>query len=889
MAWLTELRARMRALRLAMFDREGAERDLNDEIALHIDLETEKNIREGMSPTEARRRALVAFGGIENTRELHRDGRGTRWWHDFTSDWRFTIRTLVRAPVFAVTAIATLGLGIGATTAIFSVVNRVVLQPLAFRDPDRLVMMWEENPDKGWKQQTVAPANYFDWRDQLQSLESSAAIMSYTSAMTLTGEGEPRQVTRANVTGSFFQTLGVRPLLGRAFQEEETWAGREQVAMLSYDLWRQQFGARRDIVGKRITLNGRSIEVIGVAPQLVQYPELSADIFASTSFTADARAQVSFRRAHYLRVIGRLKSDVSIESANAELRTLMSRLEKDYPATNVHMSAGMTPLKLFLVGDTSRQLLIMLSAVGVLLLIAFANVANLMLVQSVARQRELVMRLALGAGVGRLARQATTEGLVISIAGAVAGITLGWAGLRAVSAMQPAGMLPSGSISLQWTEIAFALAIAAVAGLLFAIGPSLRIARNAPANVLRTVGRFSTHSVASRLWGGSVVVSQVSLAVLLTMAAGLLVKSYWQLKRVDAGFNADGVATMALSSPGSKYDTVEKLLNFYAELVERARSIPGVQSAALVSSLPGTLEPWSSDFSVAGREPLPTGSQVVHREISEDYQHVMGNRLLSGRLFTAADRAGAPPVVLINEALARQFFPNENPVGLRVSFDRIPDSTSIWRTIVGVVGSERQASPATAPKPEFIAPYTQHLRTTMTLVVRSNGDPESLTPSLRATARDLDRNLAIASIRTMQDVRQQSVGRERFLTSILLAFAIVGLLLAMVGVYGVMAQISRQRMREMGIRIALGGTASGVRWLLVSHGLSLTLGGLAIGIAIAAVSTRMLKGLLFEVPPLDAATFVAVPLCLCAAAAFASWLPAWRASRVDPCVTLRSE
>ncbi|MBC8088384.1 MAG: ABC transporter permease [Phycisphaerae bacterium] len=889
MNWVSEGIARMRALRREMFDRSATEGDLDDEIRLHIDLETDKHIRLGHTPGEARRLALVAFGGIEVAKESHRDGRGVRWWHDLTSDARHALRTLVRAPVFAITATLTIGLGIGATTAIFAVVNDVVLQPLAFQAPERLVMLWEENPDKGWKQQTVAPANYFDWREQLKSLESSAAVLLYPNAMTLTGDGEPRQVTRANVTGGFFQTLGVKPLIGRSFREEETWQRSEQVVMLSYELWRDQFNSSPDIVGKRIELSGQNIEVVGVVPQSAKYPGLSPDIWASTSFALDARAQISFRRAHYLRVIGRLRSGVSIEAANSELRALMLRLEQDYPATNVHMTAAMTPLKEFLVGNTSRQLFILLAAVVVLLLIACANVTNLVLVQTAGRQRELAMRLALGASRSRLARQSMTESVVLAFVGGFTGLALGWAGMRAMAALQPVGMLPDGSISMNWGEVVFALALACLAGLLFGVVPSIRNARRAPADVLRAGGRASSHGPGARIWGGGLVVAEVSLAVLLTLGAGLLVKSYWQLQRVDPGFNPNGVITMALSAPGARYNTGEKLINFYGELVDRTRGLPGVEAVAAVSSLPATLEPWSSDFAVAGRPALPSGSQVVHREVSEDYHRVMGIKLVSGRVFTAADRAGAPMVVLINDVLARQYFPNENPVGLRITFDRIPDSTSVWRTIVGVVGSERQASPTMPARPEFTAPFAQMLRNTMTLVVRTTGNPEALAPSMRQTVRELDSSLAIASLRTMHDVRAESVGRERFLTTILLAFAFVGFALALIGVYGVMAQLARGRTREMGIRLALGAPVAGVQWLLVRYGLSLTACGLVIGIAAAVFSTRALKAMLFQVAPLDFATFVSVPILLCLAAAIASWLPARRAARVDPSVTLRSE
>lgn len=889
MSWFSEMKARMSALRNAMLDRSATERDLDDEIRLHIDLETEKNIREGHSPAEARRLALVAFGGVEQAKESHRDGRYVRWFHDLTSDTRFALRTLLRTPAFAATAIITIGLGIGATTAIMSVVNAVVLRPLPFSAPGQLVMLWEENPDKDWKLQTAAPANFLDWKEQLKSLESAAAIFDFALTSTLNGEGEPRQLNRANVTGNFFSTLGVKPLIGRAFREEETWRGGPPVVMLSHGFWSDQFGGRNDIVGKQIQLDGQSVEVVGVLPPSFRYPGVDAEIWTPTAFPQANRQRVSFRRAHYLRVVGRLKAGVPLATANAEIRTLMQRLEKDYPETNTHMTAGMTPLKEFLVGNTSRQLFILLSAVVVLLLIACANVANLLLVQAGSRQRELAVRLALGAGRGRIARQSMTESVVLSVVGGVFGLGIGWLGMKTLASLQPPGMLPVGSIAMHSTEVLFALALSAGSGLLFGVVPSLFNSRSGPSEVLKSGGRGTSSGRSARRWGAALVVSEVSLAVLLTLGAGLLVKSYWQLQNVDPGFNPAGVATMTLALPGTRYDSTRKVLNFYDQLIERAEGMPGVVSAAVTSSLPATLESWSSDFSVQGRPPMPAGSQVIHREISANYAKVMGVKLLAGRNLSATDRDNSPTVVLINDALARKYFPSEDPVGKVISFDRIPDSTSFFRTIVGVIGNERQASPAAPSRPEFYAPVHQDPRSGMTLVVRTTGDPAALAPGLRRIVAELDNRLAISSMRTMQEVRAESVGKERFLTTILLSFAVVGLVLAIVGVYGVMAQLARGRTREMGIRIALGAPVAGVQWLLVRYGLALTAGGLAVGIGAAAISTRTLKALLFQVAPLDAATFISVPLALCAAAVVASWLPARRAARVDPSVTLRAE
>lgn len=884
-----DLKQRLAALRLATLNRSAAERDLDDEIRLHLDFETEKNIQAGHAPDEARRLALVAFGGVDVVKEAHRDGRGVRWFHELLSDSQFALRMLRRTPAFAVTAILTLGLGIGATTAIFSVVNAVVLRPLPFASPNLLVMMWEENPDRNWKLQTAAPANYMDWRDQLKSIESSGAIIDFVSSTTLTGEGEPRRVSRVQVTGGFFSTLGIQAAVGRTFREEETWDVGSRRVMLSYDMWVNQFGSRRDVVGRNIVLGDLKFEVIGVLPSSFRYPGVEADFWAPSAFPTANRTRVSFRRAHYIRPIGRMRDGVTVETVNSELRTVMSRLEKQYPETNVHMSAGATPLQEFLVGDTRRPLFVLLAAVSVLLLISCANVGNLLLLQAGARQRELVMRLALGASRARLIQQAITESVTLSVIGGLAGLAIGWMGVRVLASLQPPKLLPANSIALHGGEVVFAILLSALTGLLFGVAPALWNSRRIPSEALKDGGRAGSASRSVRRWSGLMVIAEVSMAVLLTVGAGLLVRSYWQLQRADIGFNPNGVMTMSLSLAPVRYDSARKFIQFYDELLTRTRAIPGVTSAAAISSLPATSSSWSSDFSVAGRAADQFGTEVVHREMYGDYTKVMQIKVLSGRTFTDVDYSASERVVLINEALARQFFANEDPIGKRVAFDRVPDSTSVWRTIVGVIGNERQAGVALRPRPEFIVPFAQDVQASMTVVVRTSLDPATLAPVLRREVNEIDPLLAISSLRTMQDVRLESVSRERFLTVLLLAFSLVGLVLAVVGVYGVMAQTARGRTREMGIRLALGAPARGVQWLIVRYGLRLTTIGLGIGLAAAFVSSRALKALLYEITPLDVPTFVMVPVLLTIAAVLASWVPAWRASRVDAAITLRAE
>src|SRR5690348_9922382 len=459
------LTAKLRAL----LRRRTAEHDLDDEIRFHIELETEKNIAFGLSPDEARRRALVAFGGVERYKEAHRDVRGARWIEEIGADVRFTLRALHRGPALATAAIITLALGVGANTAIFSAVNAVILRPLPFPAPDRLVMLWEQNPDRGWFQNVVAPANYLDWREQVAAFSDAAAYIDGTGTLTLTGHGDPHVVTAQSVTGNFFSVLGVRPELGRTFRDAETWnTGATRIGVISDRLWRQQLGGDPRIIGQTIQLDGRALQVVGVMPPSFGYPREELDVWLPMRWSPTDRTQVFFRRAHNLRVVARLRRGVSLERANVELQTVVHRLQRQYPETNTHMGAGMTPLHEFLVGDTRLPLLVLLGAVSLLLLIACANVGNLLLVRAAGREREAALRLALGARRGRLVRQALTESLVLSALGGVAGLALGWWGTHALVALQlPAGMLPVRDVSVSWDVLAYVLAITTASGLLF--------------------------------------------------------------------------------------------------------------------------------------------------------------------------------------------------------------------------------------------------------------------------------------------------------------------------------------------------------------------------------------------------------------------------------------
>lgn len=873
----------------AALRRRAADRELDEEIRFHLEHEQEKNVGAGMSDSDAWRRAYVSFGGVQQVREAHREVRGLPWFADLRGDARVALRALARRPALAGAAVITLALGIGANTAIFSAVDAVILRPLPFPAPDRLVMLGENNPEKNWHMETAAGANYLDWREQVGAFQDIAAYSGGTGHATLTGTGDPQLLTIAAVTGNFFTVLGGRARLGRGFVFDETWDTTRATVVLSDHAWRTHFGADPGIVGRSIRLDGKQTQVLGVMAPGFTFPSSSVDVWVTQGWDRASRAKIFFRRAHWLRAIARLKPGVSLDEANAQFQVVVRRLQLQYPVTNRVMGAGMVPLHTYLVGDTRTALLVLLAASGLLLLIACANVGNLMLVHANGRAPEVALRLALGAGPWRLTRQVLTESLVLSSLGGAAGLALAWLGTRTIALLAPAGTVPGTGIHLDWPVLVYTLAVTTASGILFGIAPALWSSRRAPGDALKEGGRGPHEGRRMRRWGEALAVAEIALALMLTSGAGLLVRSLWRLAHVPPGFDSHGVLAVGFELPQARYDTTPKINAFDDALIARARALRGVTDAAIISHLPLTGSEWTSDFSIAGRRPDEFGSEVAHREVGPDYFHTMREPLRAGRTFTAADREGSLRVVLINDVLAQRFFPGQNPVGQRLAFDKVPDSTSVWRTIVGVVGSEHQTSLDAEPKIEIFTPQAQDASSDVFLMVRSPGDPIALAPQIRSILHDIDPQQAIVETHTLDDIVATSMARARFLTTLLLVFATVGLALAVVGVYGVMAQLAQRRTREMGIRLALGAPARAVRWLIVRHALGMVVPGLVIGTVAALLATRALRSVLYHVAPSDPLTFVAVPLALALGALVASWLPAAQASRADPAQALHVE
>lgn len=865
-----------------------ADQDLNDEIRSHIEMETTKNVAEGFAPDEARRLALAAFGGRDSALEAHRDARGGRWIPDVARDTRFALRTLRNNPLLTITAVVTLAVGIGANTAIFSTLHAVVLRPLPYADPDRLVMLYETNPRFGWTQAEAAPANYFDWREQVKAFDDVAAFQMFGTSTVLSHDGEAQVLSELFITGNFFDVLGTPPALGRSFTFDETWDTGERIAMISHRLWSTRFGSDSTLVGRTITLGGYPVRVVGVTPSTFVLPGFEVDVWRPFAVARESAQRVSFRRAHWWRPVARLKPGVSAKQADVELQVVVQRLQREHPVTNTQMGAGMMPVQQFLVGDTRQSLFLLQAAVGLLLLIACANVGNLLLVRAADRERESVVRLALGAGRGRLVRQALSESLVLSALGGAWGIALGWAGTRMLEAMQPAGMLPVGDIGLNVSVLLFVLGVSVTSGLLFGIGPALWAGRRAPAEVLKEGGR-GTSRTRLRRWSHALAVAEVAIALVLLSGAGLLVRSWLRVQSIDPGFASDGILTMSVSLPNGVFDTQAKRDAFYAAAIERLQSIPGVERAATVSRLPMSESGWSSGFSVAGRPPEPAEAQVVHREISSGYHAVLGVPVTRGRAFTEADNPSAPAVVLINDALAKKYFANEDPIGKRISFDRIPDSTSYWRTVVGVVADERQEGLEAESRPEVFAPVVQDENGSRTFVIRTTVPPTSIISAARSALTGIDRGVAVNRVRQMTEIRDAAMARRKFVMTLVLTFAGAGLLLALVGVYGVMAQLARGRRREIGIRVALGAPLTDIRGMVVRRSLGLAASGVVLGLVASMAASGAIRSLLYDVSPVDPLTLSIVGALLTGAAVAASVPTAWRASRVNPTETLRAE
>jgi putative ABC transport system permease protein len=800
-------------------------------------------------------------------------------------DVRYGLRTISRNPGFAIVAVIVLGLGIGANTAIFSAVNAVLLQPLPVRDEKSLVMLWEKNPEKGWYKETSAPANMLDWKEGVESFADVAASAGEGSG-TLTGQGEAVLLRASTVTGNFFDVIGVRAAIGRTFVDEETWNNAERVVILSDGTWRSRFGGDRSVVGKVITIDGSSWEVIGVMPPGFSFPTRSIDVWVPVRWDPAWKAQAFFRRAHWIRPIARLERGATLETANAQLQVVVDRLSKEYPATNRVMGAGMTPLHEFAVGDRRASLLILFGSVGLLLLLACANVGNLMLVRATGRRREMAVRAALGAGRARLARQMLTESVLLSLCGGVLGTGIGIAGLGLLSRVRPAALADTDWTGFDWVVLGYTTAITLGAALLFGLLPALR-SGTAVGETLKDGSRTGTAGRKTLRAGNLLVVGEVALALMLVTGAGLLIRSYVALRQVDPGFRFENGTVLRMDLPGPAYPETADVLAFYDQLEERLQALPGVEAVTMTDALPLTGRGYTTDYIAQGRPPGAYGTEVAHRRARPGYFEAMHVPILRGRALTEADREDTEPVVVINRVLADAYFPNEDPIGQRIAFEKEPNAESTWWRIVGVSGNELQQGIGQPPQAEVYGTPRQESTSSLNIIVFTRGEVPGLVAGLRNAVAAIDANLPTSRIRRFEDVYRESLARDRFMLLLLATFAAVALLLAAVGVYGVGSQAARRRTQEIGIRVAIGARAGQVMLLVIRQAAGLALTGIIAGEILALALARVMGSVLFGIKPHDAVTFVAVPIVLALAAMIATWLPARRAVRIDPVMALR--
>jgi putative ABC transport system permease protein len=801
------------------------------------------------------------------------------------SDTRYALRNLWRRPGFTLIAVVTLALGIGANTAIFSTIHALLLKPLPFPELDRVVAIWDKLPSRGVTRNEVSVANYLDWQSQTQSFEQLALYRWWNA--NLTGIDPPERIQGFLVTANFFDALGMKPIMGRNFLAEENQPGKDAVAIITYSLWQRRFGGDPNILNKTITINGIVRTVVGVMPENFNFPK-GAEIYSPLPMTPELMKN---RINHSYYVFGRLKPGASIESSQAEIDNVTARLEQQYPDSNTGWGATVFPI----VADTVRlydtALWVMMAAVGFVLLIACANVANLMLARASGRQREIALRAALGASRWRIVRQLLTESVIVALVGGALGTLVGFWGIDALRAANPgeAAKFAPGwyQLGINFPVLLFTLGLSLFSGIVFGLAPALQASKPNLNDSLKEGSRQtsgSTHRLRS-----SLIVFEVALSLVLLVGAGLLVRSFLSLLKTDPGFNPDNVLTMKLVLPFVKYKEESQRVVFYQDLVQRVRSHPGVESAAFVNYLPLGGANSSDAYLVEGLPEPPPGQEYVgrYRVATPDYFRTMGISLIRGRGFTDADKAGAPPVVIVNETLARRHWPGEDAVGKRIRFYGPPERAS-WREIVGVIRDVKHELNIPV-EPEYYLPHAQDPWGAMTLVARTSVDPASLAPALRQQVWAMDKDQPVFEVMTMQEVRSSSVAIYSTSSVMLGIFAGVALFLASVGIYGVMAFAVTQRTQEIGIRMALGARSAHVLKLVVKHGMKLALLGIVIGLAGSWAITRFMEKLLVGVQPTDLLTFSLVSLCLLFAAFVACYLPARRATKVDPLVALRHE
>src|SRR2546423_1524163 len=878
------------------------ETEIVEELSQHLEEEYERMLSRGASEDQAHQKALEQL----NTPDLLRrefenvdcpvskqpvasGAQGSiNFFADVLQDARYALRMLGKNPAFTSIAIIALALGIGANSAIFSVVNAVLLRPLPFKHPEQLVMVWENAAHLGFPRNTPSPANFLDWQKQAQSFAGMAAMAE--RSFNLTGVGEPERLEGRRVSANLFDLLGVPPLLGRAFVPADDNPG-SHVLLLSCSLWQRRFGSDQSVIGRAITLNGKSYTVVGVMPPLVQLPGYENrhdQLWVPIAFPPDEAAQ---RGNHFLEVIARTKPGITLKQAQAEMETISARLAQQYPDYNTRIGAVVIPLHEQVVGDIKPALLVLLGAVGFVLLIACANVANLLLARAAVRQKEIAVRLALGANQSRLIRQFLTESVLLAMFGAGLGLLLAFLGLRALRTFIPASISQVETINIDARVLIFTALVAVMTGIAFGLAPAVQGSHLNLNDTLKEGGRDSAGGSKGNRARSLLVIGEVAVSFVLLIGAGLLINSFFHLRNLDPGFRADHLLTMKVDLSEGKYPDRERRAAFFDEVMRRVRELPGVQSAAVADNLPLTFNGNSMTIGVEGVTDPPPGQRpdVIFRAIGPGYFNTMAIPIVGGRDFTDQDKADSKDVVVISEKTAQHFWPGQDPIGKRLK-PGSSTSKSEWREVIGILKEVRQKDLIAPPKMQMYFSYRQPKEIAANpLLVHTTIAPMSLAGSVRNAIWSVDKDQTVAQIDTMDHIVTEAVARQRFSMVLLGVFAALALLLASVGIYGVMSYSVAQRTREIGIRMALGAGRADVLQMTVGQGLKLVGAGMILGLGAAFLLTRVMATLLYGISATDPITFIGISVVLLAVAILASYVPALRATKIDPMLALRAQ
>jgi putative ABC transport system permease protein len=866
-----------------MFRRKRKASDFGAEIEAHLRLETERLREQGLSEADARAAARRPFGNVTQAQEHFYESGRWLWWDYLWQDIRFGLRILAKNPVFTSIAVLTLALGIGANTAMFSVIEAVLLRPLSYSNADQLVRVastWERGGIT--TPYSSSPPDFFDWRDQNRSFSSMFAY--HTSERALTGHGEAKRVRLMVTTEGIFPTLQAHPILGRGFVAEENRRGADHVAILGYGLWQAEFGGLPDALGKKIELDSEPYTIIGVMPRDFRFPLQGSDAYIPIGFDDKVMTQ---RGAHYLSVLGRLKPGVSLSQANEDLAVIMAELRRLYPDKDGKWGVRAERWSRALVGDVRPALLVLLGAVGLVALIACANVSNLLLARATMRQRELAMRRALGAGRWRLVYQILTEGLMLAIFAGAASLLLAHWALQAIVSFGPRDIPRLASAGLNTAVLTFTLGVSVMSALLFALIPALRSSRAGVSNLLKISGSSSREAGRAR---SALLVGEVALSMMLLAGAGLLVRSFVGLRSLSPGFDPEGVLTLDVSVPDAHYKNSLALENYWDQALAKVRSLPGVTSVDAATPLPLSGDDFSSSFSVEGRSVLEKDEPSAElRWATPNYFRDLGIPLRQGRTFTDADRLGGVRVLLISETAAHMFFPSGDAIGQKLRFGARGGYERNEGEIVGIVGDVRHFGLDAPIAPTFYVPFSQAGLDYATVVIRAQASPASLAQPAQKLIQEIDRDALVGEPVLFETLVASSLGQRRFYMMLLGAFAALALVLAAVGLYGVISYSVAQRTQEIGIRVAMGAPRWQVVSMVMRNGLRLVILGLAAGLGMALMLHRTMQSLLVGVSATDALTLLVTAAMLLLVATLACCVPAWRAARMDPLAALRFE